>query len=71
MTVCWYKNNILIKSCIKVKSESNKTLWKNFTIIKDFDDDDINNNFMCVATNAYGKANDSYTVPCHEGNIFW
>jgi hypothetical protein len=67
-TIRMYQNNKPVKECTKMKGGSDKTHLKRCNIpLRDLK---IGDNTTCVAENMYGKANESYKIPCFEGKDF-
>jgi hypothetical protein len=65
-TICWYRNNDLVKcNTYNLTSGHNQHYWNN--IIADYPT--TNENYTCTAENAYGKASESYIIPCIAGKM--
>lgn len=68
-TIEWYKNNKLLKCkdpnlCEVHTSQNQGYYWSNMT--KKYPK--VNDNYVCVANNTDGISNDSFVIPCFEGN---
>jgi hypothetical protein len=55
-------------SCEVTTGQNKQHYWNNITITKT-EYFEINDNFTCAAENAYGKANDTYRIPCFKGKV--